>query len=109
MKEKQAYKNLGTSGQKFQKILFMASSCTYYVPKCGSTRLCDGNCSVQSADRRTDVRTDGRTDKSLKTEGPMILLIDIFYLKTVIIGGPITRSPVETLYDIGHWPLFILD
>ena len=42
---------------------------------------------------RTDGRTDGqtdvrRTDKSLKTEGPMILSIDIFYLKTVIIGGP---------------------
>ena len=37
---------------------------------------------------RTDGRTDGRTDKSLKTEGPMILSIDIFYFKTVIIGGP---------------------
>ena len=37
---------------------------------------------------RTDGRTDGRTDKSLKTEGPMILSIAIFYFKTVIIGGP---------------------
>ena len=40
---------------------------------------------------RTDRQTDGRTDKSLKTEGPMILSIDIFYFKTVIIGGPISR------------------
>ena len=38
---------------------------------------------------RTDGRTGGRTDKSLKTEGPMILSIDIFYFKTVIIGGQI--------------------
>ena len=68
----------------------MASSCTYNVPKCGSTRLCDQNCGVQPADRQTDTRqTHGRrTDKSLKTEGPMILSIDIFYFKTVIIGGP---------------------
>ena len=29
-----------------------------------------------------------RTDKSLKTEGPMILSNDIFYFRTVIIGGP---------------------
>ena len=36
-----------------------------------------------------DRQTDGRTDKCLKTEGPMILSIDIFYFKTVIIGGPI--------------------
>ena len=55
-------KNMATSGQKFQKILFMASSCTYYVPKCGLTRLCDQNCGVQSADRQTDRHTvDGQT------------------------------------------------
>ena len=40
-------------------------------------------------DRQTDRQTDGRTDKSLKTEGPMIQSIDIFYFKNVIIGGPI--------------------
>ena len=40
-------------------------------------------------DSQTDRRTDGRTVISLKTEGPMILSIDIFYYKTVIIGGPI--------------------
>ena len=39
---------------------------------------------------RTDRHTHTETDKSLKTEGPMILSIDIFYFKTVIIGGPIT-------------------
>ena len=37
---------------------------------------------------RTDRHT---TDKSLKTQGPMILSIDIFYSKTVIIGGPKKR------------------
>ena len=67
----------------------MASSCTYYVPKCGSTRLCDQNCGVQPADRQTHRHTDTGTDKSLKTEGPKILSNDIFYFRTVIIGGPI--------------------
>ena len=38
----------------------------------------------------TDTQTDTWTDKSLKTEGPMILSKDIFFFKTVIIGGPIT-------------------
>ena len=69
----------------------MTSSCTYYVPKCGSTRLCDQNCGVQSADRQTDRQTHvRRTDKSLKTEGPKILPNYIFYFKTVIIDGPKT-------------------
>ena len=63
----------------------MASSCTYYEPNCGSTSLCNQNCGVQPADRHTDTWTD----KSLKTEGPKILLNDIFYFRTVIIGGPI--------------------
>ena len=75
----------------------MASSCTYYGPKCGLTRLCDQNCGVQPADRQTDTRqTHGRrTNKSLKTEGPMILTIDIFYFKTVIIGGPKIIAVIE--------------
>ena len=37
----------------------------------------------------TQTHTQTWTDKVLKTEGPMILSIDIFYFKTVIIGGPI--------------------
>ena len=44
-------------------------------------------------DGQTDVR---RTDKSLKTEGPMILSIDIFYFKTVIIGGPMIAHIAKT-------------
>ena len=40
-------------------------------------------------DRQTDRHTDTGTDKSLKTEGPKILSNDIFYFRTVIIGGPI--------------------
>ena len=70
------HKNLATSGQKFQKILFMASSCTYYEPNCGSTSLWDQNCGVQPADRQTDRITHTGTDKSLKTEGPKILSND---------------------------------
>ena len=54
-------------------------------PKYGSTSSCDQNCGVQPADRQTHVT---RTDKSLKTEGPKILSNDIFYFRTVIIGGP---------------------
>ena len=33
-------------------------------------------------------RTDRRADKKVKTEEPKILSNDIFYFKTVIIGGP---------------------
>ena len=77
---------MATSGQKFQKKKFMTSSCICYVPKCGSTRLCDQSCGVQPADRQTDGR---RTEKSLKTEGPKILSNYIFNFKTVIIGGSI--------------------
>ena len=63
----------------------MASRCTSYLTKCGSTSLCDQSCGVQPGDRQTDVTW---TDKSLKTEGPKILSNYIFYFKTVIIGGP---------------------
>ena len=81
----------------------MASSCTYYVPKCGSTRLCDQNCGVQPADRQTHIHTDTGTDKSLKTEGPKILSNDIFYFRNVIIGGPIRRLIIELqLYYNGN-------
>ena len=38
----------------------------------------------------TDRQTHGQTEK--KTEGPKILSNDIFYFKTVIIGGPIRFS-----------------
>ena len=41
----------------------MASNCTYYVPKCGLTRLCDQNCDVQPVDRQTDRQTDRGTDR----------------------------------------------
>ena len=62
----------------------MASSCTYYVPKCGLTSLCDQNSDLQSADRQTQTWTV----KSLKTEGPKILSNYNFDFKTLIIGGP---------------------
>ena len=62
----------------------MASSCTSYEPNCGSTSLCDQNCGCTAADRHTHGQT-----KVKKTEGPKILSNDIFYFRTVIIGGPI--------------------
>ena len=37
----------------------------------------------------TQTHTDRRTDRKVKTEGSKILSNDIFYFKTVIIGGPI--------------------
>ena len=61
-------------------------------PKYGSTSLCDQNCGVQPANRQTNRRTDRQTQgqtKVKKTEGPKILSNDIFYFRTVIIGGPI--------------------
>ena len=67
----------------------MESSCTYDVPKCGSTSLCDQNYGLQSADRQTHA---AQTDKNLKTEGPMILSNDIGYFKTVIIGSPFQHN-----------------
>ena len=41
-----------------------------------------------NTDTHTHRHTHTWTDKSLKTEGPMILSVDIIYFKTVIIGGP---------------------
>ena len=82
----------------------MASSCTYYKNNCGSTSLCDQNCGVQPADRQTHRQTDGHTDtwtdKSLKTEGPMILSNDTFFFKTVIIGGPIRQLLLTNMFCI---------
>ena len=45
----------------FKKKTCIASSCTYYVPRCGSTSLCDQNCGLQSTDRQTDRHTDTQT------------------------------------------------
>ena len=53
-------------------------------PKYGSTSLCDQICGVQSLDRQTESQMDRQ---KFKTEGPTILSNDIFYFKTVIIGG----------------------
>ena len=72
-------------------------------PKYGSTSLCDQNCGVQSGHRQTGSQTDrqkhGQTDRKVKTEGPKNELSnDIFYFKTVIIGGPVNnRSSVLCL------------
>ena len=75
-----------------KKKFFTASSCSYGETKCGSTSLCDQNCGLQSEDRHRDTATQTGTEKRVKTKGPMILSTDIFYFKTVIIGGPIDIS-----------------
>ena len=66
-------------------------------PKYGSTRLCEQNCGLQSEDKQKDTGTD----KSLKTEGPKILSNDIYYVRNVIIGGPITIHKLLNMYIIG--------
>ena len=53
----------------------MASSCKKLQPKYGSTSLSDQNCGVQPAERHTHTQT--QADKSLKTEGPKILLFSL--------------------------------
>ena len=65
----------------------MASSCTYYPTKFGSTSLCDQSYGVQPVNRQTESQTHGKT-KCLKSEGPKIVSNYIFYFKPVIIGGP---------------------
>ena len=72
-------------------MFLFASSCTYGVPKYGSTSLCDQNDDLESADTHTGTQSHStRKDRQkVKTDGPMILSNDIFYFKTVmIIGGP---------------------
>ena len=51
-------------------------------------------------DRHTDRHTDTWTDKSLKTEGPKILSNDIFYFRTMIIGGP--KIDLDIFYSMGN-------
>ena len=61
------------------------------LPKYGLSMCCDHNYRVQSGhsqiNRNTDRQTGRQTDRQIKTEGRKILAIDIFYLKSVIIGG----------------------
>ena len=85
--------------------MFTASSCSYGLTKYGSTSLCDQNYGLQSEDRHT--HTHRGTDKTLKTEGPMILSNDIFFLKTVIIGGPIMVIS-ESIFKVLLPPQFYL-
>ena len=42
--------------------------------------------------RQKDRQTHVQTDRKVKTQGPKILLYDILYFKTVIIGGPLLES-----------------
>ena len=77
-------------------------------PKYGSTSLCDQNCGVQPADRQTDTQADTGTDKSLKTEGPKILSHDIFYFRTVIIGGPKTDYSFRDIHVAQNVKIMII-
>ena len=57
----------------------------------------------------THTHTDTGTDKSLKTEGPKILSNDIFYFRTMIIGGPILRPKQIVNSFLSHILDMILD
>ena len=77
----------------------MASSCTYYLTKCGSTSCVAVAYSLRTdRQRHRDTPHVTRTDKSFKTKGPKILSNYIFYFRTVIIGGPIFRSSLWSPY-----------
>ena len=86
MKEKQVYKKLWPLPVKNFKKFFLWHQAVHIMNLNVDRHVCVIKTVAYSmrTDRQTDVR---RTDKSLKTEGPMILSIDIFNFKTVIIGG----------------------
>ena len=65
-------------------------------PKYETTSLCDQNSEIQSVKNQKD----RKTDRKLKLEGAMILSNDIFYSKTVTIGGPIKEFLVTPSFQV---------
>ena len=71
-------------------------------PKYGLAILWDQNCGVQrligsdtqtdNLDTKTDRQIDRQTDQKVKTERPKIMYINMRYLPSAIIGGPIRDS-----------------
>ena len=46
-------------------------------------------CDEKGGDQNVNRHTDRHTDRKVKTEGPRIMNVDIRFLHTVDIGGPI--------------------
>ena len=92
MKEKQVYKKIWPLPVKNFKKFFLWHQAVHIM----NLTVDRQGCVIKTVavrlrtDGHTDTQTDTGTDKSLKTEGPKILSNDIFYFKTVIIGGPIS-------------------
>ena len=86
MKEKQVYKKSGHFRSKISKKIFLWHQAVHIMYLNVDRQGCVIKTVAYSL--RTDRHTDTGTDKSLKTEGPKILSNDIFYFRTVIIGGP---------------------
>ena len=94
----------------------MASSCIYYVPKFGSTSLCDQNTGLQSADRQTHRHMPhGQTKKvtsyqitsftlrllSLVVQYLVFVFIDKISIKDAIFppAAAVYKKDNEPLYD----------
>ena len=72
-------------------------------PQYRLANLCDRKQPRQTdrqTERQKDRQTARQTDRKVKTEGPKILLNDIFYHMTVIIGGSIriTKAHFSLMY-----------
>ena len=91
MKEKQVYKKIWPLPVKNFKKLFLWHQAVHIMNLTVNRQVCVIKTVAYRAntDTHTHRHTHTWTDKSLKTEGPMILSNDIFFFKTVIIGGPI--------------------
>ena len=89
MKEKQVYKKIWPLPVKNFKKFFLWHQAVHLMNLTVDRQVCV--IKTVAVRLRTDTHTDTRTDKSLKTEGPKILSNDIFYFRTVIIGGPICK------------------
>ena len=91
MKEKQVYKKIWPLPVKNFKKFFLWHQAVHIMNLTVDRQVCVIKTLAYRAntDRQTDRQTHTRTDKSLITEGPKILSNDIFYFRTVIIGGPI--------------------
>ena len=91
MKEKQVYKKIWPLPVKNFKKLFLWHQAVHLMNLTVDRQVCVIKTVAYSL--RTDTHT--RTDKSLKTEEPKILSNDIFYFRTVIIGGPTNKNQLK--------------
>ena len=91
MKEKQVYKQIWPLPVKNFKKFFLWHQAVHIMYLNVGRQGCVIKTVAYSlrTDRHTYTQTDTWTDKSLKTEGPKFMSNDIFYIRTMIIGGPI--------------------